>query len=253
MEQEERLRFDEVTCFGENSISLIDFSFTLREGENVVIFGPENSGISLICPLIVGFIADFEGRIYYRGQSIKDFNYNELHNYRTRLGYLQAGYGLINNMTVEENILLPLKYHSDLSSAEALRKVDEIIKELRIEHCRNLRPVDLLKYETLNTAYARAIILNPDIILLEHALETQCLINAQIYLVSIRKRIFRQGCSVIVVTYEPERYSHFADTFIMLYKGNKVFEGDRDAFLEQKNPFVQQYMEASFEGPMKIV
>lgn len=253
MGQEERLRFDEVTCFGVNSISLIDFSFTLREGENLVIFGPENSGISLICPLVVGSIAHFEGAIYYRGQSIKDFNYVELHNYRTQLGYLQAGYGLINNMSVEENILLPLRYHSALSSEEAMQKVDELIKELRLEHCRNLRPVDLLKYETLNTAYARAIALNPDIILLEHALETQCLINAQIYLASIRKRIFRQGCSVIVVTYEPERYSHFADSFIMLYKGNKVFEGDREAFLEQKNPYLKQYMDASLEGPMKIV
>lgn len=253
MGQDERLRFDEVTCFGENSISLIDFSLTLREGANLVIFGPENSGISLICPLIVGSISDFEGEIYYRGRPIKEFNYVELHNYRTQLGYLQAGYGLINNMTVEENILLPLKYHSDLSSHEALQKVDELIKELRLEHCRNLRPVDLLKYETLNTAYARAIALNPDIILLEHALETQCLINAQVYLASIRKRIFRHGSSVIVVTYEPERYSHFADTFIMMYKGNKVFEGDRDEFLEQKNPYLKQYMCASLEGPMKIV
>jgi phospholipid/cholesterol/gamma-HCH transport system ATP-binding protein len=253
MGQEERLRFDEVTCFGEHSVDLVDFSFTLNEGENVVIFGPENSGISLICPLIVRSIPDFEGTIYYRGQSIREFNYVELHNYRTQLGYLQAGYGLINNMTVEENILLPLRYHSNLSSAEAAQKVNELIKELRLEHCRNLRPVDLLKYEMLNTAYARAIALNPDIILLEHALETQCLINAQIYLASIRKRIFRQGCSVIVVTYEPERYSHFANSFIMLYKGNKVFEGDRDAFLSCQNPYLKQYMEASLEGPMKIV
>ncbi|MCX7678190.1 MAG: ATP-binding cassette domain-containing protein [Spirochaetes bacterium] len=252
MDREIRLKFDSVTCYGSHSISLIDFSFALKESENLVIFGPEDSGISLICPLIVGSISDFEGTIYYRGRSIKDFDYVELHNYRTRLGYLQSGYGLINNMTVEENILLPLRYHSQLSIEDAMRKVDELIKELKLHHCRNLRPVDLLKYETLNTAYARAIALDPDIILLEHALENQCLINAQVYLQSLRKRIFREGCSVIVVTYEPERYTDFADSFIMIYKGNKVFEGDRGAFLEQRNPYLRQYMEASLCGPMKI-
>jgi len=253
MEPRECLKFDDVSCQGDNSISLVDFSFTLLEGENLVIFGPENSGISLICPLIAGARTDFEGSILYRGSSVKDFDFLAMHNYRTRLGYLQAGYGLINNMSVAENISLPLKYHSSLTVNEVETRVTELITELRLDHCKNLRPVDLLKSETLKTAYARAIALDPDLILLEHALETQCLINAQTYLTSLRKRTFCQGCAVVVVTYEPERYADFADTFIMLYMGNKVFHGDRGAFLEQKNPYLKQYMQASLHGPMRIL
>ena len=253
MDPRECLKFDDVTCQGENSISLVDVSFSIVESENIVIFGPENSGISLICPLIAGAVADFEGIVSYRGRTIKEYDFIEMHNYRTRLGYLQAGYGLINNMSVEENIALPLKYHSRLDTAAVASKVGEIIAELRLEHCRNLRPVDLLKSESLKTAYGRAIALDPDLILLEHALETQCLINAQTYLNSLRKRSFCQGCTVIVVTYEPERYADFADTFMMIYNGNIVFRGHRDEFLEQKNPYLKQYMQASLQGPMRIL
>ncbi len=253
MEPKECLKFDEVSYLGESSISLVDFSFSLLEGENLVIFGPENSGISLVCPLIAGTITDFEGTILYRGSSVKDFDFLAMHNYRTRLGYLQAGYGLINNMSVEENISLPLKYHSSISASEINVRVSELMAELHLDHCKNLRPVDLLKSEMLKTAYARAIALDPDLILLEHALETQCLLNAQTYLTSLMRRTFSEGSSVIVVTYEPERFAGFADTFIMLYKGNKVFQGDRGAFLEQKNPYLKQYMQASLKGPMRIL
>ncbi|HPA73934.1 MAG TPA: ATP-binding cassette domain-containing protein [Spirochaetota bacterium] len=253
MEQRECLKFDDVTCFGESSISLVDVTFSLLESENLVIFGPENSGTSLICPLIAGARTDFEGTISYRGRNIKEFDFIEMHNYRTSLGYLQAGYGLINNMSVEENISLPLKYHSELDGAAMAARVNELIAELKLDHCRNLRPVDLLRSETLKTAYARAIALDPALILLEHALETQCLINTQTYLTCVRKRTFCQGCSVIVVTNEPERYADFADTFLMLYNGNIVFHGDRGAFLEQKNPYLKQYMQASLQGPMRIL
>jgi phospholipid/cholesterol/gamma-HCH transport system ATP-binding protein len=253
MELAECLKFDEVNCTGEGSISLVDVSFTLVESENLVIFGPENSGTSLICPITAGALTDFEGTISYRGKSIKDFDFIEMHNYRTRLGYLQAGYGLINNMSVEENISLPLKYHSSLDGAGMAARMGELIAELRLDHCKNLRPVDLMRSETLKTAYARAIALDPDLILLEHALETQCLINAQTYLTCLRKRTFCQGCSVIVVTNEPERYADFADTFMMLYNGNIVFRGNRDEFLEQKNPYLKQYMQASLQGPMRIL
>ncbi|HPJ37035.1 MAG TPA: ATP-binding cassette domain-containing protein [Spirochaetota bacterium] len=182
------LRFENISYSGENSPPLIDISFTLNAGETFVFFGPENSGLSLICPLAAGILTEYEGEIFYKNSDLKSFDYIARHNYRKEIGYLQRFYGLINNMSVEENISLPLKYHSTLSSSEVFRKVDTLITELNLAHCRNIRPVDLHRSEILKTAYARAIALDPMMLLLEHALEGQCLINAQTYLASLRRK-----------------------------------------------------------------
>jgi ABC-type transporter Mla maintaining outer membrane lipid asymmetry ATPase subunit MlaF len=247
------LRFDDVSYTGENTPPLIDVSFTLNAGETFVFFGPENSGLSLICPLAAGILTEYEGNILYRNNALRSFDYIALHNYRKEIGYLQRFYGLINNMSVEENISLPLKYHSTLSFREITEKVETMLSELNLTHCRNIRPVDLLRSEILKTAYARAIALDPSMILLEHALEGQCLINVQTYLESLRKKAIDHNTSILITTFEPMRYLDYADKFIMLYNGNIVFEGTSEQFAATENPFVVQYKNSSSHGPMRIL
>lgn len=247
------LQFNNISYSGENSPPLIDISFTLNAGETYVFFGPENSGLSLICPLAAGILTEYEGDILYKNSTLKSFDYIALHNYRKEIGYLQRFYGLINNMSVEENISLPLKYHSTLSSSQITEKVNAMISELNLSHCRNIRPVDLLRSEVLKTAYARAIALDPPLILLEHALEGQCLINVQTYLESLRRKAEDHNTSILITTYEPGRYVDYADKFIMLYNGNIVFEGAAGEFTASNNSYVVQYMKSSSHGPMRIL
>lgn len=249
----ELLRFDNVSYISEGIDSLIDLSFQLQRGDNLVIFGPENSGVNLVSPLIAGLIDSFEGDIYYKGRSIKDFDYSVMLNYRKDLGYIQSNYGLINNMTVVENIALPLKYHSKLVSHEIDRVVSEFVKELNLGHCSNLRPVDLLRSETLKASYARAVALDPELLILEHALEGQCLLNVQTLLNSVKKRAALRNSSIIFITYEPERFLEYSDRFMMLHHGNVVFEGNRDEFTEAENRYLLQYLRSTVEGPMKIL
>ncbi len=107
MQCSECLVFDQVTCYGDNSVSLVDASFTLLERENLVIFGPENSGISLLCPAHRRRHFRLSRGTFISGeQALKNLNFLDTHDYRKNLGYLQAGYGLIGNMSVEENIAL---------------------------------------------------------------------------------------------------------------------------------------------------
>ncbi len=253
MNGEKLLIVDNVSYFSSGHGSLNDISFELGKGENLVIFGPEYSGLNSVCPVIAGLIAGYEGNISYKGNSIKGYNYIMQHNYRKELGYLQSNYGLINNMTVRGNISLPLEYHSSLSEKEIHGYVDNLIDELNLDHCKSLRPVDLLKSELLKTAYARAIALDPDLLLVEHALEGQCLLNAQTFLESVKKRSFVEHKSIIFVTYEPERFVHYSNRFLMLYQGNVVFSGTRDDFINAENYYLSQYMNTSTEGPMVIL
>ncbi len=143
MQGEELLRVESI-CFTDGSgATCRDVSFSLARGENLVIFGPEGSGAEVVCPLIAGTVISFEGDIFFKGRSVESYDYFERHTYRKELGYLQRSYGLINNMSAEENIALPLRYHSRMTSTEIDAHIDRLINELGLGHCRGLRPVAL--------------------------------------------------------------------------------------------------------------
>jgi len=155
--------------------------------------------------------------------------------------------------SAEQNIRLPLQYHSTLSSAETRAVADRLIDALNLEGCRARRPINLTMSETLRTAFARSLILEPDLLLVEHALEGQCLINSQTFLRELERWADRPGCSLMMTTYEPDRFLVCADRFMMLYDGRIVFEGTREEYLHTDNPFVRQYKLASVDGPMRIL
>jgi ABC-type transporter Mla maintaining outer membrane lipid asymmetry ATPase subunit MlaF len=252
MENDEILKLDSILFYRDGQLSLNDISMSVKKGENLVIFGPENSGAEIICELIALTEDKFGGEIYYKGKAIKSFDYVEKHNYRKELGYLQKSYGLINNMSVEENISLPLRYHSELSMSAIKLMVDGLIDQMHLGYCKNLRPVDLSGAEILKTVYIRAIALDPDLLLIEHVLEGQCLFNSQTFLNKLKNWALQEDKSVIITTYEPERFIDFSNRFIMLYNGDIVFMGNRDEFINKDNDYLRQYMNSSLEGPMKI-
>jgi len=232
--------------------NLRNVSFNLCLGEDVVFFGAEDSGIDYICPLLAHAMEDYSGQILYKGQHIKDMDFVEVHNFRKIFGYLQRGYALISNMTVYENIALPLRYHTDLKDREIHELVDSLIIYLHLSHCRDLRPVMLTQSEMLRTAFARAIALDPDMLLIEHPLEGQCLWNAQIFLQALRNRAFAPNKTVIVVTYQPLVYIDIATRFIMLHEGAIVFDGTKEEFETFDNEYVKQFVDVLPYGPMTL-
>lgn len=231
---------------------LHNISFTLCLGEDVVFFGAEDSGIDLICPLLAHAREEYSGKILYKGQHIKDMDFVDVHNFRKIFGYLQRGYALISNMTVYENIALPLRYHTDLNDREIHEIVDSMIVYLHLSHCKDLRPVMLTQSEMLRTAFARAITLDPDMLLIEHPLEGQCLWNAQIFLQALQNRAFAPSKTVIVVTYQPLVYIDIATRFIMLHEGSIVFDGTKQEFEAFDNEYVEQFVEILPYGPMTL-
>ncbi|HEY1406207.1 MAG TPA: ATP-binding cassette domain-containing protein [Spirochaetota bacterium] len=245
------LEFDNVSCEFNLFSSLKGISFSLARGESLVIFGTENSGIDGICSLIAG-LHSYEGKVLFKGKNVLDHEYAELNRVRRDVVYMQGDYGLISNMTVEENIELPLKYHSRLSSAEIESRVDELIDALHLDYCRDMRPMHLKPSEILKTSYARGIILDPALLLVEHPLEGQCLLNTITFLKNLKKRCLDPECSVIIVTYEPMRFIEFSERFMMFDYGKIVFDGPREMMFNPSHEFVSQFLGFSGDGPMQI-
>ncbi len=247
------LTLKDVSLESEDFESLHNISFSLRKGDNIVFFGPENSGLDIIFPGILRFVDNFEGDILYKGESIREFDYIEIMNYRKDVGYLHTDHGLIANMSVEQNISLPLQYHSKMSSREIKEFVNSLISDLNLDYCKKFRPVDLTSSEILRTSYCRAIALDPDILLVEHAFERQSPLNIMSFYNSLKKRILSPHKSVLFITFEPEKFVGLADNYIMLFNGRVVFMGNSYDFLHSENEYLVQYKNMSVQGPMAIL
>lgn len=233
--------------------ALKNVSFSLKKGENIVIFGTESSGIDMLSSIIAGVRSGFFGKILYKGVKLSDLDKLELNIVRKDFSYLQRGYGLIGNMTVWENIALPLRYHTKLENEKIEEKTDYLIRELNLEFCQELRPVNLRMSEKLKTAYARSIALDPDLLIVEYPLEGQCTINTLVFLEKIAERGDMPDKSTIVVTYNPEKFLQTSNRFLMLDSGRIVFDGNREEFLSKNNAYVQQYLDTETVGPLQII
>jgi phospholipid/cholesterol/gamma-HCH transport system ATP-binding protein len=247
------LELKDVTLFSELGPVLKDLSFTVRTGEKILFFGPEHSGLDSLFPLMLGFGTGYTGDILYRGTSLRDLDYIARHRFRRDIGYLHPEFGLINNMSVTENIALPLKYHSRMSGEEIQRYVGGLVDELALGACRNLRPVHLTTSEILRTAYARAIAMNPDILFIERPFEGQSPLNIHSFRNHLFNRLSHSDGTVLLITYSPDDFVSIAGRFILIYEGEIVYDGNREGYLTSDNPYLCQYRTLCETGPMEII
>ncbi|MCL1865346.1 MAG: ATP-binding cassette domain-containing protein [Spirochaetes bacterium] len=237
-----------------NSINYINnISLSLKAGDSLVIFGPEASGMTKLFDLIILANPEYEGDILYKGKSTKTLDYFEQLMHKRDIGYVHGDYGLLSNMTVEQNISLPLEYHSHLSAAEIREHVESIIYILNLDRCKNLRPINLSGSEILKTAFARAIVMDPDLLYIEHAFESHCPLNIKSITDFLSKRSERSDKSLILITYYPQNFINISNSFIMFFNDEIVFSGGREDFINSDNPYLIQYKNNSIKGPMAIL
>ena len=237
-----------------NDVTMLDnISFKLRQGDNLTVFGPEGSGITSLFDIIVKADPDFQGEAFYKGESIKKLDYFGQLLYKKDIGYVHGDYGLLSNMSVEQNISLPLEYHSKLSAEEIKNHTSRVIYELNLDHCKKFRPIDLTRSEILKSAFARAIVMDPDMLYIEHAFEDQCPLNIKTMMDILIERSKIPDKSLIIITYFPQHFIDVSEYFIMFFNGRIVFNGSNEEFINTDNPYVLQYLKNSIEGPMVIL
>lgn len=245
------LEFKNVSCDSDDVLK--EVSFAVRPGENVLFFGVEGSGLKIVTPLILSVEGLYDGDILYKGSVIRSFDYLGKLGYKNEIGYLHGDFGLMSNMNVEQNISLRLDYYSEYSTADIREITERLMKELGIIDRRKARPVELTGSQIFRTAYGRAVAHDPDLLIIEHAFVGQSPLNIRSFMDVLKKRVENPEKSVIFVTYEPQKFVDFADTFYMLHTGRIVFSGTRQEFLESDNPYLIQYRTVSLRGPMDII
>ncbi len=143
------------------------FNLTLQPGEIVAAIGEENSGVEALGKLALGLTEPASGAVEVFGLPIAELSYYDLLVFRRRLGYLPQGGGLLQNLTLRDNVALPVRFATDHRLREVDAKVTQLIEDFRLRAIAGLRPAQANEEDRRRAAAARAVALDPALVVLE--------------------------------------------------------------------------------------
>ena len=139
----------------------------LQAGAVTAVVGDEDSGVGDLGKYALGLDFPPSGGVLVFGSNMVDMSYQQRLVYRRRIGYVQAGDGLLQNLTLRANISLPLAYASDHRVKEVTARVEELLQQLKLEDVADARPAAVNEELRRRAAAARAIALDPELLVME--------------------------------------------------------------------------------------
>ncbi|MBV6492698.1 MAG: hypothetical protein LDLANPLL_00695 [Turneriella sp.] len=246
------LRFENVAYHTATARDTIEnISFSLERGKGLLVSGPEGSGKSQIMSLILGRNLPHSGTIFFYGNQITQRRTEEMEMLRFSIGYVAENLGLINNLSVLENIILPLRYHTVLKEDELIAAANIWLERYELKHKEHIRPVALSASEAMRTALIRALIVEPKILLLDGVFDGGCPLASRYLQDLLFEDIRLRNIGFIITTYFPFFFEGRDLQFLLLYRGRAVFQGAIADIKTTDNEFAVQYRTLNKLGPMK--
>ncbi len=191
------------------TMALNKLSFEVKEGEFVAVMGPSGCGKSTLLN-ILGLLDDVEkGSFIFNGQEIARFNERKRADIRKKnIGFVFQSFNLIDELTVFENVELPLIYLG-IKTSDRKQKVDAVLEKMQIMHRRNHYPQQLSGGQQQRVAVARAVVNNPKLILADEPTGNLDSTNGN-EVMQLLTDLNEQGTTVVMVTHSEHdaRYSH---------------------------------------------
>lgn len=230
-------------AFGDNQV-LKDFNLTMRRGENIAVLGRSGSGKSVLIKCIIGLLKPDSGSIEVMGQKVLDLSSTEMNLLRMRMGFLFQSNALYDSMTVEENLLFPLRRHGIKKTKEELEDlITEALTNVELPHTRQMMPSELSGGMKKRIALARALILKPDIILYDEpttGLDPITSKGISKLIVTLQKKY---NASSLVISHDLNSIKIIANKVALLIDGKcyafETFEGLKTA----EDPIIKSFFE----------
>lgn len=225
--------------FGDNHV-LNGFSMELFEGENLVIMGKSGSGKSVMIKCLIGLMQPDSGFIEIAGKKISQLKQQELNSLRTEIGFLFQGSALYDSMTVRENLEFPLR-RSNMKVAEKETLVIETLDSVGLKSAIDLMPEELSGGMKRRVALARALILNPKIIIYDEPTTGLDPITAKEIIELMRAIQLKYRTSSIIITHDIDCARVISNRMILLIDGVNYAEGTFNELLANKDKKIQAF------------
>ena len=226
-------------------------TLTIKTGETMVIIGRSGSGKSVILKHLIGLMKPDAGAVLIDGVDIATLHGLALDRLRMKFGMLFQGAALFDSMTTFENVAFPLREHATMAPEALTQRVHECLGVVGLEQADELYPSELSGGMRKRVGLARALAMNPEIVLYDEPTTGIDPIMGDIInelIIALRDKL---KVTSVVVTHDMRSAYKVADRIAMLYNGKIVEVGSPEAIRGSANPVVQQFIKGEAVGPIQ--
>ena len=225
----------------------------IPDGKITAIIGPSGEGKSVLLKHLIGLLQPDGGTVEVDGESIVDVRRSELNRIREKFGMLFQNVALFDSMTVFENVAFPLEEKTSLSKEEIRERVLSALEDVGLKNIENKFPDELSGGMKKRVGLARAVVLNPKIILFdEPTTGLDPIIKRAIHQL-IKDTHAKFGFTAVIVSHEIPEIFDVAQNVAMLYRGKILQHGTSAEIINSTDPVIRQFISGSLDGPIQMV
>jgi phospholipid/cholesterol/gamma-HCH transport system ATP-binding protein len=236
------VRFDRVTKAFGSKVVLDALDCSLPDGRTSVLLGPSGTGKSVFLRLVAGLLEPDSGHVYVDGSDIHALSGRELRQLRKNMGMLFQHAALFDSMTVGDNVAFPLDRHRALSPAERAERVATCLELVDMPGVEDRMPSELSGGMRKRVGLARAIVMDPRVVLLDEPNSGLDPVTARQIDELILKTQAELGSSFLIISHDIPGAFRVAHEIKMLYKGALIADGSPRALVESDHPFVREFL-----------
>jgi phospholipid/cholesterol/gamma-HCH transport system ATP-binding protein len=236
------VRLDDIyKSFGRQRV-LRGLSLSIQTGHTTAVLGPSGCGKSVLLKHMMALLRPDSGEVWFENARIDERSEPELVPIRRQFGFLFQQGALFDSMSVRQNIEFPLLEHSRLRAADRNERVRRVLSMVGLEDTIDKMPADLSGGQRKRIALARAIVLEPKVILYDEPTTGLDPIRSDVINELIIKLQHALSITSVVVTHDLASAYKVADTFVMLDEGRVAFEGSAEELRNSADPVVQRFL-----------
>jgi phospholipid/cholesterol/gamma-HCH transport system ATP-binding protein len=242
----------DVTCGYADRIILSNVNLSLARGKVLALIGSSGGGKTTLLRLLTRQLKPVSGQVLFDGQDLAPMNQEQLYAQRRRMGMLFQFGALFSDLSVFENVAFPLREHTRLSEPMIRDLVLMKLNAVGLRGARDLMPNEISGGMARRVALARAIALDPDLVLYDEPFAGLDPISLGVTARLIRDLNDALGLTSVIVTHDLHETFAIADHVVMVANGGVVAQGSPDELKASTDPLVRQFVNAQSDGPVRF-
>ncbi len=242
----------DVTCGYGGRVILSKVNLSLSRGKVIALIGSSGGGKTTLLRLLTRQLRPMSGQVLFDGHDLAPMKQDELYAQRRRMGMLFQFGALFTDLSVFENVAFPLREHTRLPEAMIRDLVLMKLNAVGLRGSRDLMPNEISGGMARRVALARAIALDPDLVLYDEPFAGLDPISLGVTARLIRDLNDALGLTSVIVTHDLHETFAIADHVVMVANGGIVAQGNPDELRHSQDPLVHQFVNAQADGPVRF-